>query len=223
MGGQTNRILSVSECDFLVQMMVEMKFFPGGRYIYYGGRPAHYFNNCFLLRAEHDTREEWASLAHRATSCLMVGGGIGVDYSRIRAKGRPIGRTGGIASGPLSLMEMMNEIGRNVMQGGSRRSAIYGSLNWQHDDVMDLFTRKDWDSQYLPGTQITIGDMKRADFNFPAPLDMTNISINYDDNFLWEEEMPKVFRENVRRAAMNGEPGFSFNFGPQQNETLRNA
>ena len=91
---------------------------PGGRYIYYAGRPAHYFNNCFMLKAEEDTREEWASLAKRATSCLMVGGGIGVDYSIIRPEGRPIRRTGGVASGSISLMTMLNEIGRNVMQGG---------------------------------------------------------------------------------------------------------
>jgi hypothetical protein len=32
-------------------------------------------------------------------------------------------------------MEMTNEIGRRVMQGGSRRSAIYASLNWRHDDI----------------------------------------------------------------------------------------
>ncbi len=224
MGGRRRRTLSVSECEFLVEMMVQMKFMPGGRYIYYAGRKAHYFNNCFLLRAEHDTREEWASLTQRATSCLMVGGGIGVDYSRVREMGRSIARTGGVASGPISLMEMINEIGRHVMQGGSRRSAIYASLNWLHGDAHSFMSIKDWDSQVIPGTGgLSIGDMKRADFNHRAPLDMTNISLNYDDNLLWAEGVPDLFRENVRRAMMNGEPGFSFNFGKHSEETLRNA
>lgn len=224
MSGRRRRTLSKSECDFLVEMMVQMKFIPGGRYIYYAGRRAHYYNNCFLLRAEEDTREEWASLAQRATSCLMVGGGIGVDYSRIRAKGRAIGRTGGVASGPISLMEMINEIGRNVMQGGSRRSAIYDSLNWQHDDAPELMRIKDWENQEVAGTGgMTVGDMKRHDFNYRAPLDMTNISLNYDDYFLEQEGLPSIFIENVRRAMMNGEPGFSFNFYDKWEETLRNA
>ena len=33
----------------------------------------------------------------------------------------------------------------------------------------------------------------------------------------------EIFKTNVRQAMMTGEPGFSFNFGDKQNETLRNA
>jgi ribonucleoside-diphosphate reductase alpha chain len=137
-------LMSESDRKELAQYIKEMKFVPGGRYIYYAGRPNHFFNNCFLLRAEEDTREEWANVAWRATSCLMTGGGIGVDYSLLRAKGKPIARTGGTSSGPISLMNMINEIGRNVMQGGSRRSAIYASLNWQHEDVQDFLNAKNF-------------------------------------------------------------------------------
>ena len=109
--GTERPLMSQSDRDQLVQYMKEMKFLAGGRYLYYAGRPNHYFNNCFLLRAEEDTREEWANVAQRATSCLMTGGGIGVDYSILRAAGKPIKRTGGVSSGPLSLMNMVNEIG----------------------------------------------------------------------------------------------------------------
>jgi hypothetical protein len=52
----------------------------------------------------------------------MTGGGIGADYSVYRAEGPISCRTGGKASGPLPKMQMINEIGRRVMQGGSRRS-----------------------------------------------------------------------------------------------------
>ena len=226
MAGRRRRTLSKSECDYLVEIMTQMKFLPGGRYIYYAGRRAHFFNNCFLLKAEEDTREEWASLCNRATSCLMVGGGIGIDYSKIRPKGRIIHKTGGISSGSLSLMRMINEIGRNVMQGGSRRSAIYASLNWKHGDIEEFMTAKNWNDITIPNTNITLGDAKKADFNFNAPLDMTNISINYDNDFLEcikKGNLPETFVNNVRGALSGGEPGFSFNFGEQENETLRNA
>lgn len=33
-------------------------------------------------------------------------------------------------------------------------------------------------------TGLTLWDMKQQDFNFPAPLDMTNISINYKTDWL---------------------------------------
>jgi ribonucleoside-diphosphate reductase alpha chain len=210
----------------LEQYIREFKFIPGGRYIYYAGREAAFWNNCYLLRCEEDTREEWANIAWRATSCLMVGGGIGVDYSRIRPAGRVLSRTGGIASGPLPLIEMINEIGRRVMQGGSRRSAIYASLNWQHDDAAAFLTSKNWADQVIGTSGTTMAELKRHDFNFHAPLDMTNISLNYDDEWLrlgMDKHLDPTFLKNVEQALRTGEPGFSFNFGPKSNETLRNA
>lgn len=224
MGGTTHPILSDSERQQLVNYIDEMKFLPGGRYLYYAGRPLHAWNNCFLLRAEEDTREEWAALVHRATSCLMLGGGIGIDYSRLRPSGRALRRTGGVSSGPIPLMHMVNEIGRNVMQGGSRRSAIYGSLNWQHEDINEFLAAKDWHSAPIHDGY-SLADAKFDNFNFPCPLDQTNISVNYDDAWLNTEDrhLDPVFLENCRQALKTGEPGFSFNFGDRQNETLRNA
>jgi ribonucleoside-diphosphate reductase alpha chain len=146
----------------------------------------------------------------------MTGGGIGIDYSRLRPAGRALSRTGGVASGPIPLMYAINEIGRNVMQGGSRRSAIYASLNWQHDDVGEFLVAKNWSDR--------IRELKTQDFNFPAPLDMTNISVNYDDaSLVGGLQTNAIFLENCKQAMMTGEPGFSFNFGSKQNETLRNA
>jgi len=234
----------------LTEFHSEMKFIAGGRYLYYAGRPNKFFNNCFLLRAEEDTREDWANLSWKSESALMTGGGIGTDYSIYRESGSPIAKTGGVASGPIPKMKMINEIGREVMQGGSRRSAIYASLNWQHGDIYDFLKAKAWNEMYVDGAftdegaKATIAYLKEKNFNFPAPLDMTNISVNYDNDFLEEVyqadidaikmnlgrgtqlsfmHIPNVYLENVRRAMSGGEPGFSFNFFDKENETLRNA
>ena len=212
--GTERQLMSDSDQKQLVQYMKEMKFIAGGRYLYYAGRNKHFYNNCFLLRAEEDTREEWANIMWRSTSCLMSGGGIGIDYSRLRPSGKALTSTGGISSGPLSLMQMVNEAGRFIMQGGSRRSAIYASLNWQHEDIPAFLGSKNWSD--------LIKEQKANDFNFPAPLDMTNISVNYDDAAGDLANNP-VFKQNVYQALSTGEPGFSFNFGDKQNETLRNA
>lgn len=213
--------------DQLIQYMSEMKFIPGGRYIYYAGRAKPFFNNCYLLRAEEDTREDWADLAWKAESCLLTGGGIGVDYNVYRPAGSIIRRTGGFASGPIPKMGGINNQGRYIMQGGSRRSAIYASLSHQHRDVEQFLTVKDWDNQPAGTSGLTIGDLKRQDFNFPAPLDMTNISVNYDTkwllNYYKTGDVGEVFEKNVEMALRNGEPGFSFNFFEKENETLRNA
>lgn len=213
--------------DQLTKYITEMKFIPGGRYLYYAGRPNKFFNNCYLLKAEEDTREDWADLSWKAESCLMTGGGIGVDYSVYRAEGAPIHRTGGQASGPIPKMNMINEIGRRVMQGGSRRSAIYASLNWKHGDIQTFLSAKDWSDMPVGSTGKTLWDIKQEDFNFPAPLDMTNVSVNYDTewllNYYKTGDPGKVFKKNVEQALKTAEPGFSFNFFDKENETLRNA
>ncbi len=205
----------------------DMKFIPGGRYLYYAGRDLKYFNNCYLLKAEEDTRQDWANLSWKAESCLITGGGIGVDYSVYRPEGASISRTGGTASGPIPKMLMLNEIGRRVMQGGSRRSALYASLNWQHDDVEKFLTIKNWHDKKIEGTDLTLADIKNKDWEFPAPLDMTNISVDYDTDWLLNYyktgEVGEVFQKNVEQALTTGEPGFSFNFLDKESETLRNA
>lgn len=243
------------EIEELVEMHTNMEIIAGGRYLYYAGRTNKFFNNCYLLKSLEDSREDWANLSWKAESCLMTGGGIGNDYSIYREKGKRLSKTGGQSSGPVSKMKMINEIGREVMQGGSRRSAIYASLNWRHGDAGEFLHCKDWAAIPVAGAydeegnQLTVADLKEKDFNFPAPLDMTNVSLNYDNEFLEElygipfeklltlykeggkkavfdleiAKIPMTFLENCRQALKTGEPGFSFNFFEKVFETLRNA
>ena len=213
--------------DAIAEAIHNMEFFPGGRYLYYAGRIRHYWNNCFLLKAEEDTKEDWAQKSWEAERCLTTGGGIGIDYSIYRPKGALLRGSGGQASGPISKMEMINEIGRKVMQGGSRRSAIYASLRHSHPDAHAFVHAKDWHKMPVGSTGYSLADIKMQDPNFPAPLDMTNISVNYDTEWLehYKEtgNYGPVFADNAKQAMMTGEPGFSFNFYEKENETLRNA
>lgn len=202
--------LKQDEKDALVEYIRDMKFLPGGRYLYYGGQPANFYNNCFCFRALEDTREEWARLSHNAFCALMCGGGIGVDYSVLRGAGDRLFRTGGISSGPIPLMKALNDSGRQVQQGGSRRSALYASLHHSHPDIIDFIHAKDWSREIL--------ERKAEDFNYEATLDMTNISVNVDE---YCED--SVLLDAVLNMCITGEPGLSFNFGNQRNETLRNA
>lgn len=204
------------------QYMLERKFIPGGRYLYSSGRAFHQVNNCFLYRAE-DTREGWADAVHKATTALMTGGGIGFEYSKLRPEGSPIARTGGTSTGPLALISMVNEAGRYIMQGGQRRSAIWAGLQWDHADVFKFLKCKDHSE--------ALKKAKEADFNFPLPLELTNISISYNTEFfiaIEDEQHPKhelakkVWYENCRQAFSTAEPGMAFNFR-KDNESLRNA
>lgn len=212
-----------STVDEVAKLITDRKFMPGGRYLYATGRPYHQTQNCLLLRAE-DSREGWADLLHKASMALMTGAGIGVDYSDVRGKGRAIQKTGGVASGPMATMQMLNEVGRHVMQGGSRRSAIWAGLSWKHPDVNEFVSLKNW----LPEVRA----MKDKDFSFPAPMDGTNISVQLDDEFFAAYGDPchdnhslaqGVYWNVVKQMLKTGEPGFAIDIGINAGETLKNA
>ena len=214
--------LTASIKDELYQLMYERKFIPGGRYLYSAGRPYHQISNCFVLRAE-DTREGWGDLMSKATMALMGGGGIGVCYNALRAKGTKIYKTGGEASGPLALMHMINEAGRYIQTGGNRRSAIFGSLLWSHPDIEEFLTLKNYTEEQKKN--------KINNFLYPLPMDGTNISVDYDTEFFVaienvshpkHELAKKVWKQNCLQAFSTAEPGFMFNF-LKDNENLRNA
>lgn len=210
------------EQEALVKLITERKFLPGGRYLYAAGRPFHQVQNCLLLRAE-DSREGWSDLLHKASMALMTGAGIGIDYSAVRPAGSSISRTGGKATGPLALMQMINECGRHIMQGGARRSAIWAGLRWSHQDIFEFIKIKDWSPE--------VKKLKEKDFNFPATLDGTNISVILDKEFFLAYENPSdplyswahhVYDATVLAMVSSAEPGFSVDYDNPR-ESLRNA
>lgn len=209
--------------DPVFRLIAERKFMPGGRYLASCGRQYPQVNNCFLFRAG-DSREGWGDLMYKTTCSLMTGGGIGVVYSPLRGEGEEIKRMGGYSTGPCALMQMVNESARHIMQGGSRRSAIWAGLNWKHPDVFKFIRMKNWPDIYH--------EQKRLDFSFPAPMDMTNISVLLDDEFFaaygdtghrLHERAHDVYWTVIRQMLQSGEPGFSVDIGDNAGEDLRNA
>lgn len=95
-------------------------------------------SNCFLFSVEEDSREAWGTLMNDATNGLMTGGGIGVVYSKLREEDAPVGGLGGKSTGPCALMQMVNEAGRHIMQGGSRRCLPAGSLVHTYDGLVPI-------------------------------------------------------------------------------------
>lgn len=207
----------------ITRLVTEQKFMPGGRYLYASGKRVHQVNNCMMLDVE-DSREGWADLMWKITRSLMTGAGLGVVYSKLREEGSLVKGMGGTSTGPLALMQMVNEAGRHIMQGGSRRSAIWAGLHWNHPDVFKFVTMKNWTDD--------IKRLKEKDFNFPAPMDMTNISVILDDAFFeayddGQHDMHswahKVYWMVIEHMLTTGEPGFSIDTGENAGEHLRNA
>lgn len=204
-------------------LMVDRKFIPGGRYLYAAGRDLHQVNNCILLRPD-DSREGWAELGYHADMATMTGAGIGAWYGDIRPAGAPIRKTGGVASGPMGLMRKINDGNRELLQGGNRRCAIWAGLPWDHGDIDDFITSKDWPDW--------LRERKEEDWTTPAPMDMTNISVTLDDAFFAAYNDPsdprhdlahRVYWTALGHMLRHGEPGFTVDVGEHAGEVLRNA
>lgn len=201
------------------KLIIDRKFMPGGRYLAAVGRAYHQTQNCVLFRAE-DSREGWAELMHKTTMSLMSGAGEGVVYTDLRERDALIKKTGGKASGPCALMQMVNEAGRGAMSGGNRRAALWAGLGIHHPDILEFITMKNWSDD--------VKALKSKDFNFPAPMDMTNISAILDTNFFNmfdsdEGNARKLYYKIVKQALSTGDPGFSIDAFANEGENLRNA
>lgn len=105
----------------------------------------------------------------------------------------------------------------------THNSAIWAGLSWQHPDIKDFIHIKNWSDD--------IRKLKEKDFNFPAPMEGTNISVVYDTEFFIAIEDRKhplhklakeIWQINCLQAFRTAEPGMSFNF-LKDNESLRNA
>jgi len=216
------QLLTEVDKNSIYDLMVAKKFIPGGRYLATSGRPFHQTNNCFLFRAM-DSREGWSEVMADITQTLMCGGGIGVDYSLLRGYGAKIRKTGGFSSGPMALIHMVNEAGRFIRSGGDRRSAIWAGLNWAHPDIFTFINSKNYTDK--------IKILKEEDFEFPVPLEGTNISVIYDTEFFialsktthpMHKTAKDVWEKNCKQAFSTAEPGMAFNY-LKDNDSLRNA
>jgi ribonucleoside-diphosphate reductase alpha chain len=210
------------EIQEVKRLIAERKFMPGGRFLYSAGRQLNQVNNCFLLRAQ-DSREGWADLLRKAALITMCGGGVGVNYTRIRPEGKLIHGSGGYSTGPCALMQAVNEVGRGIMGGGSRRAAMWAGLSWTHSDINRFVHMKDWLKE--------VRMLKAKDFSFPATMDLTNISVCVNDEFFtaYNDQDHKLnslahstYWNSIRRALKTGEPGFSIDTGLNRYEDLRN-
>lgn len=181
--------------DSCYEAIRDRKFIPAGRFLYSAGREFHQYANCISLSCE-DSREGWADLMHKSAMALQTGAGLGIRYNNVRPKGSPIRKTGGVASGVMSLVNIVDSIGREVIQGGSRRSAIMAMLNFAHGDIDTFINAK---------SQLGV-------------LPCTNISVEIDNLNCLNTEL---FGSIVSAMYKNGEPGLVINI--DTDEVLRNV
>ncbi len=117
------------------------RFIPGGRIWYGSGRPKGQLLNCFVVPTD-DSREGWGKTVSDMLIISGTGGGVGMNFSPIRPRGTSIKGTGGVATGAVSLMEVINQTGEVIKCGGGRRTAFMMCLQYNHGDLEEFLNKK---------------------------------------------------------------------------------
>ena len=116
-------------------------FIPGGRIFYGSGRPKGQLLNCFVVPTD-DSREGWGKTVSDMLVISGTGGGVGINFTPIRPRGTPITGSGGEATGAVSLMEVIDQVGEVIKAGGGRRTALMLCLDYDHGDIREFLFKK---------------------------------------------------------------------------------
>ncbi len=123
------------------ELMTAQTFLPNSPTMMNAGGRLGQLSACFVL-AMNDGMEEIMKSTSDAALIFKSGGGVGINYSDLREEGDIVASTSGVASGPVSFMNIINTVTEVVKQGGKRRGANMGIIEVWHPDVEKFITNK---------------------------------------------------------------------------------
>ena len=127
--------------DEYTKMMTVQNFLPNSPTMMNAGARLGQLSACFVL----DMQDDMAKIMKSTTDAALIfksGGGVGINYSSLRQEGDIVASTSGVASGPVSFMNIINTVTEVVKQGGKRRGANMGIMEVWHPDIEKFITHK---------------------------------------------------------------------------------
>ena len=195
--------------DRFYDQLVSNKFNPGGRIWYGCGRPMAQLLNCFVLPTT-DSAEGWGQTLKEVIVVSSSMGGIGINVSPIRGRGTPLKRKGGVATGAVSLMQMINGAGDVLVGGGGRRMALMLCLDINHPDLEEFLNVK-LDLNQLNNANVSVvlpSDISTEDFQRMVE-NGEEIEVKFNGMPTGKTINAKtLWNKLVENAWKSGEPGF---------------
>jgi ribonucleoside-diphosphate reductase alpha chain len=151
------------------EVMLAREFIPNTPCLVNAGKPHGQLAACFVLDVP-DSLNGIMNHAKAAATIHQTGGGTGMTYEFLRPHGAMVSSATGVASGPVSFMNIVNQVTDVVKQGGVRRGANMGMMRVTHPDVLRFIHAKN-DQHSLT--------------NFNISVNVTDSFLNAVDNNQW--------------------------------------
>lgn len=138
----------------LRELMLKRVFVPNTPCLVNAGANDRAFAGCYVLPVGDSIKEIMGAATYGAL-IHQSGGGTGYSFGKLRPAGSLVKTTFGIASGPVSFMEIFDKVTDVVKQGGVRRGANMGILPVDHPDILRFIHAKN-DQKTLTNFNISV-------------------------------------------------------------------
>ncbi len=188
------------------ELMATRRFFPNSPALA-AGRPRAQLAACFVLPIEDTLRSIYRTLG-MAAKIHQTGGGTGFDFSPLRPKGSPLRSTGGVASGPVSFIELFDTSTEIIKQGGVRRGANMAVLRVDHPDVFEFIAAKTQSGRLRNfNLSVAITDAFVEALDRGGPVGLVD---PHTKETVREVAAEEIFEAIAHSAWEGGEPGLLF-------------
>ena len=188
------------------QLMGQGEFLPNSPTLMNAGTAVGQLSACFVLPVE-DSLDRIFDAVKQMALIHQSGGGTGFSFSRLRPRGDRVRSTGGVASGPVSFIEIFDATTNVIKQGGRRRGANMAVLDVSHPDIFE-FARSKRNGR-LNNFNISVAvpdafmDAEAADAEWPLREPVRGAVVRY-------VRARELFNEIVTAAWETGDPGLLF-------------
>jgi ribonucleoside-diphosphate reductase alpha chain len=214
---------TVEAFNLFKKLFFEKLFLPNSPTLFNAGARLGQLSACFVLPMDDslaETEDSIFPVAQKAAVIFQTGGGIGINYSRLRPEGDVVASSGGVASGPISFMRLIDTTAEIIKQGGKRRAANMGVLEAWHPDILKFISCK----EHGGFENFNISVMTDQEFWDAYHLDRTYPLINPRTGQKVGEVRPReLVYEIARQAWMTGDPGLLFKHNINRRNPLRGA
>lgn len=200
--------LSLGDTRFeskLYKAMVDSYFLPNSPCIRNAGQKKSLLHACFILPIEDSIESIFDTVKNMAV-IFHYGGGVGINFSKLRAKDSLL-TSGGSSSGVLSFMEIFDAVTNSVKQGGFRRGALMGIMNFEHAEIIDFIRSKLKDKLTNFNISVMISDKFMQSVEKDEMIELKNPQ----NDEVWSKISAKDLFDLICFSAWNsGDPGMLF-------------